>query len=612
MNDNDISATLERVLTSHAFSRSARLRSLLRYVVSAQSTKRNHWIREAAVALDVFRRDPATFDSMKDGIVRVSFNRLRKLLSRYYEDEGQHDLLRFEIPRGGYSVIVRRRMSGVLSSPVRIAVLPLANLTNDEAHEALCDGLTDDLIDALAKVPQLRALARTSTRRFRNTDLDVREIAKTLAVDTLIEGSVQRVGDQMRITVQMILGRDGTHLWSQAFESDTHDRAAMQAALLDIIAQSLDAHSDRSKRLMESLEVNTVGANARSLLDQARSNAALFSDDGLRRAESLCLQATRLDPSYAAAWAQMANVRLLRRLSYSTTELVPVESIEACVTHALAIDPEEPIALSVRGYHRIAHLHQWEAGFSDVRKAVENAPHDPLVCMRAGYLSMAAGDYTAAREMFDLSLEIDPFHPLTNYNCHLLEAVEGNFEQSAQSLSLGRQRTGNIALFDEAEIALLLATKRHDEALAFAQKLHSAHHAALPFVYRLAQTYAVVGDLSMARNLFDPHYDHINPAIRDYLYASIESNSDERERFFYYVNKALDMKSPGCLCFALPPFPSRLNGPEGKAVFSRMRRASEPPFSPLEMRGKGVLTPSRSFSPSANAGVATGGYPDAS
>ena len=210
--DEQIEAELGCVLDSRSFARSARQRILLRYLVDARGAAGASRLKESTIALDVFERDAAIFDSANDGIVRVSVNRLRDLLDRHYENEGARAELRFEIQRGCYVPIIRRATPTGLPPLPRIAVLPLANFTGDESLDALCDGLTEDVIDALAHVDDVRVIARTSSFKYKGLALDVRTVARELSVDAIVEGSVQALGTRFRVTAQMIFGTDGTHL----------------------------------------------------------------------------------------------------------------------------------------------------------------------------------------------------------------------------------------------------------------------------------------------------------------------------------------------------------------------------------------------------------------
>ena len=155
-----INAELTCALESRTFARSARARDLLRYLIDSKRSGHAGRLKESAIALDVFSRDASTYDSATDGIVRVSVNRLRELLDRYYADEGRSSELRFEIQRGGYTPIIRRSTPAGLPDLPRIAVLPLANFTGDTSNEALCDGLTENWKCAQSREPRVRASLR--------------------------------------------------------------------------------------------------------------------------------------------------------------------------------------------------------------------------------------------------------------------------------------------------------------------------------------------------------------------------------------------------------------------------------------------------------------------
>jgi TolB-like protein len=585
-NEPNISVALEALLTSRTFARSSRLRMLLKYVVDAQMSKRGGWIRESAVALDVFHRDPATFDSAHDGIVRVSFNRLRELLTKYYEDEGKDEPLRFEIPRGGYAVLARRRVPAGLSSSVRIAVLPLTNLTNDKNYDVLCDGLTEDLIDALARVPQLQVLARTSTLRYRNTQLDMRDIANELNAETLIEGSVQRVGEQLRITAQLILGSDGTHLWSQAFEADTEDRAALQGALLDIVARSLEAHSARSQQVVEALESNRGSAVVRDLLDQSRSALEMYSAEGVTRAEALARQATQLAPDYAPAWAALAGAFLQQRLNNNIGFSASLYELRKAYARALACDPQSPAGLGIRGYDLIVHEMMWQSGLDDAASSYTIAPNNAWVIFRYGTLSLWATQYEQSREMFDRLLVLNPNFPPAYYMRSLAAICLGNEKEAFDWIGEGKNRVGKLPFFDDGEVRHLLLLGRPKDALTKAKRAAIEHGAIRPFTYVTAICHAALGNRAEADRMLVDQHSALNPLHQDIALANVAYYGDDFDQFYRLANRALDNKCPTAALLGMG------YGDEAKRVGSdsrwhalmrRMNRSTQPPYTPVDL-----------------------------
>jgi TolB-like protein len=252
-----VRAQLDKILASRAFAGAERPGRFLRFIVE-QALVGNQ-LKETLLGVEVFGRNPA-YDPRLDGVVRVEAVKLRSRLKEYYETEGAADRVRIDLPKGGYlpcfealpdqpvelietsAAPPSRRvwwtdwrviapllalvvlMAGYLlarRSPHRpaapdsssIAVLPFVNLSSDRENEYFSDGLTDDLINALTKVRGLRVVARGSAFQFKGKNPDIRAVGRQLNVATVLEGSVQRSGERLRITAQLSSVADGYHGW---------------------------------------------------------------------------------------------------------------------------------------------------------------------------------------------------------------------------------------------------------------------------------------------------------------------------------------------------------------------------------------------------------------
>ena len=184
-----------------------------------------------------------------------------------------------------------------------IAVLPLVNLSSDKEQEYFSDGLSEELLNLLARVPGLRVAARTSAFAFKGKNEDVSEIAQKLRVATILEGSVRKAGDQIRITTQLINASDGYHLWSETYDRKLTDVFAVQ----DEIAQSVVAAL--KLRLLQpptSKERRTVEPEAFNQYLLAKQFYHRNNIDDYRRAQQIFQKAVALDPAYAPAWAGLA------------------------------------------------------------------------------------------------------------------------------------------------------------------------------------------------------------------------------------------------------------------------------------------------------------------
>src|SRR5713101_434301 len=203
-----------------------------------------------------------------------------------------------------YLVVRGGRAAPVPSGGPSIAVLPLTNLSSDKEQEYFSDGLADELLNLLAKVPGLRVAARTSAFAFKGKNADVVEIAQKLHVATVLEGSVRRSGDQIRITTQLINATDGYHLWSETYNRKLTDVFAVQDEIATAVVSALKL---KLLQAPTSKDRRTVNAEAYNQYLLGRQFFFRSNWEDYRRAMQAYRKAVELDPTYAPAWAGLAN-----------------------------------------------------------------------------------------------------------------------------------------------------------------------------------------------------------------------------------------------------------------------------------------------------------------
>ncbi len=282
-----VRSELESILASQTFRTTRAHASFLRYVVEETLAGRGDQIKEYSIGVEVFGRGES-FDPRVNNIVRAEANRLRARLAKYYGTEGSQNRLRIELPKGGYTPAfveasalpappVPPADSGATPSRVRflsfkllallfvalvaaglwagfwrlraaktgvgakasIAVLPFSNLGGNKDDEFFSDGLTDELIDSLGRVPRLQVVARTSAFQFKGKTLDVREIGRRLNVHTVLEGTVRKYGDRLRITAQLDDTSTGYRLWSGSYDRQASDALAIQRDISQAITSEM-------------------------------------------------------------------------------------------------------------------------------------------------------------------------------------------------------------------------------------------------------------------------------------------------------------------------------------------------------------------------------------
>ncbi len=232
----DIQEHVARITASSGFSNSERLRELLRYTVTEALEGRGASLKESVLGVTVFGRKPG-YDSDAKSIVRVEFARLRKKLEQYYEGEGSHESWRILFPKGSYAPEFVRAESAASTASGSVVVLPFTCPGSDPDDEYFADGLTDELITALTRVPGLKIVARTSSFIFKGRSGDIRGIGAKLQVDAAIEGSLRRQGDLLRIHVQLVNTRDGCYLWAGKYERHLTGVFQLQEEIAAAIAE---------------------------------------------------------------------------------------------------------------------------------------------------------------------------------------------------------------------------------------------------------------------------------------------------------------------------------------------------------------------------------------
>ena len=322
---------LGRVLSSTEFGRSARQSRLLRFLVDRHLEGRESELKESTIAVEVFGRRP-DYDPKQDSTVRSEASRLRARLSKYYAGEGSRDPLVIELPKGGYvpvfglpeAVLETKRpqraprlmfaLAGLAvltaatlwwwiqhnRAPIPIAVLPLINLSQDASNDYFTDGLTSEIIRNLSILDGLAVRSQTSSFAFKGKPRNVGEVGKQLAADYILEGSVLRSGQQLRINAQLVRVRDDFPVWSGRYDREVTDVFAIQDEISRGIVNSLRVKLGRGRRRYEtSVEAYDFYLRARAFEMQPALR-------GIERSLGPFEQAIANDPSFAPAYAGLA------------------------------------------------------------------------------------------------------------------------------------------------------------------------------------------------------------------------------------------------------------------------------------------------------------------
>jgi len=492
---------------------------------------------EAVTKDELLRRVwPGTF--VEEGSLAQSVSLLRKALG-----DGEASRFIETIPRRGYrfAAAVERR-SEEARPPQAIAVLPLANLSGDATREFFAEGMTDELIGCLMKIGALRVAPRTSVMAYRGSSKPLREIARELDVDWVIEGAVLQSGSRVRVTVHLIDGATESQLWAEAYERDLSDVLALQSDLASEISRQIRVTVTAQERGRMAMS-RRIDPDAYDAYLRGRHFLNKRFRDDLRRAVDYFAVAIDRDPTYAPAHAGLADsYALLATVGYDV--LAPHDAMpkaRAAGSAAAHLDPSMAQAHASLGY--VALSYEWDfakadehftralacdAGYSsahlwyghclfaqhrldDAARAMRQALQlDPLSVpcnLGVGWSLYYARRFDEAIAQHCKTLEIVPHLPMVLYELGLSYQNRGNYDQALQAYQRGYDLSGG-----EAASRMLLAhvfalMGRPAEAR---QHLHELEDQAarqyVPSLY-IAFVHAGLGDRDAAFAWFDKAYD---------------------------------------------------------------------------------------------------------
>jgi TolB-like protein/class 3 adenylate cyclase len=304
-----------------------------------------------------------------------------------------------------------------------VAVLPFVNLSDDKGSEYFSDGVSEELLTVLQKIPGMHVAARTSAFSFKGKNATAQEIGQKLGVAYLVDGSVRKSGDAVRIAARLARADSGQELWSENFTRNLKDVFAVQSELAEtIVAQVRDrltggaAGSAAKEKIQAEVQAaekgGTKNVEAHELYLQGRFYENRHSDKSAREALAAYQHAVELDPRFARAWAGVARTNTwiagFATEGGQKTFDAHLASARDAITRALAIEPDLPDALYARAWIETNFDFNWSAATQTVSKAMALAPADPNVLIAAANLETALGNRDRAIEIYRKAVELDP------------------------------------------------------------------------------------------------------------------------------------------------------------------------------------------------------------
>ncbi len=430
---------LDRVLRSGPFLQSRRRQRFLEFVVNEALAGRGERLKGYNVALEVFDR-PATFDANVDPIVRIEAARLRDRLREYYEAEGQNDPIRIEMPKGSYTPQIEFRQpktsepgaeqahAAARDQPAEelrgpgphvddrpsIAVLPFVSMSADNAHDYLSDGITENIITGLSRYRDLSVIASYSVFSYKGKARKIQEVAKALGVCFVLEGSVQKSSDRVRITAQLIDGDSGAHLWAERFDRGVEDITAVLDEVTEmIVARLAGTWGGRLHKAWRGRAEKSSPQNFQAY-DHFQRGIDVFSSFApgcTDKARECFHKAIELDPAYGKPYAKMAWA-YLTDVMFGWSEDSARSMAEALKYAKLAITHDDDEAYghwALGGYYLFCGMH--DRAIAAYERALEVNPNDADVMNDYGSILSYVGRPKEGVEWMRKAMRLNPHFP---------------------------------------------------------------------------------------------------------------------------------------------------------------------------------------------------------
>src|SRR5713101_720815 len=305
------------------------------------------------------------------------------------------------------------KVSPAVSSSLEksIAVLPFENLSRDPENAYFSDGIQDEILSKLAGVGDLKVISRLSTAKYKSKPEDLKTVARELGVATVLEGSVQKAGDKVRVNVQLLDARIDTHLWAKSYDRDLKDVFAVESEVAQEIADALQAKLSPSQSdALAAAPTRDTEAYDLFLKGEYQERQAESAENGelFDRAEIFYRQAVARDPSFALAYARLAYSRLNRHYFAKRLTSAQLEEVKSNIEHALAIAPELPEAhLALGVFHYWGHR-DYDSALRELDRAIELQPSNSDSRTTRAAIYRRRGEWRRSLAEVERALELNP------------------------------------------------------------------------------------------------------------------------------------------------------------------------------------------------------------
>lgn len=547
----EIREQVDKVTASDVFRRAERQCRFLRYIVDHSLAGTTDRLKGYTIGVDVFDREPS-FDPNLDSIVRVEAGRLRTKLREYYQGTGQDDPIFIDLPRGTYAPLISRtspqaarpagrRAGGAIHGS--IAVLPFRNLSANPDQEYFCDGLTDTVITALAHNRHLKVISLTSVMRYKKNERSIPDIGAELNVSHILEGTVLRDDNQLRVCAQLIEAATDHHVWAETFERDIAGVIRVQRDIADRITAELI----RELMPREPEDIHShINPDAYELYLLGRGYRRRLTREGIEKAAQCFKKAISIDMSFAAAYGAAASCYCV--LGSFGFELEPPEKlIPAGLEYsrrAMELDHQQVEPIVFTAIMTLKYEWNWPEADRLFREAIALSPNDARSHLQYSLYFESMGDFARAIDEAEQARQVDPLSTEANMNlAWQLHQAGRNGEARARLMwTLDLNPDFWAAHWGLGHVHLVEG--RHDDAVQSLRRSAETGAGYTMPLQGLGYAHAVAGDRAAARDILKRLDDlgrigYVSPCCQ----AAIHSGLGETDRCFEHLERAYGLRS---------------------------------------------------------------------
>jgi TolB-like protein/Tfp pilus assembly protein PilF len=308
-----------------------------------------------------------------------------------------------------------------------IAVLPFIDMSEKKDQEYFADGMAEEITDLLARIPGITVMSRTSSFQFKGRNEDLRTLGASLGVAYVLEGSVRKSGDRVRVTAQLIDARDGSHRWSGSYDRDLVDVLKVQDeiswGLVRALEVSMGADEPGTRPSLKSIEAYALYLRGRQAFNR-------YDEEGYDEAASYFQQATELDPDSALATAWLAFVNYNLAVYGLVQPDTGFADARRYAERARMLDPKSELATAALGVIYVQHDWNWAAGASELERALKLAPGSARILALHSLAPLALGHWDAALRDLNTSVALDPLYPAAHLLLGMTQLAAGHWSEA--------------------------------------------------------------------------------------------------------------------------------------------------------------------------------------